>query len=129
MKAKDEAIKNDYNNTYKDLRNRIVNLWRQSKNDYNSQLKSIDKLVCTEQKKIAYHFDAYFSTIADSNHDFFIRPTNEKEIIQVIKEFNVNKSNGPNSIPTKILHLIKGLMLDPLSHVISLSFSKGIYFK
>ena len=42
-------------------------------------------------------------------------------------EFNVNKSNGPNSIPTEILHLIKGLTADPLSHAINLSFSKGIY--
>ena len=165
---------------YKDLRNRILNLCMQSKNNYyqiyftenaknlqqtwkgikniininnksNSQPKSIvvDNLVCTDQKKIANHFNDYFSTIADklqskiyhegddfkkylfdSNHNcFFLRPTNGKEIIQVIMEFNDNKSNGPNSIPTEILHLIKGLIADPLSHVINLSFSEGIYLE
>ena len=180
IKAKDEAIKKEYHNQYKDLRNRILNLCRQSKNNYyqiyftenaknlqqtwkgieniininnksNGQPKSIvvDNLVCTDQKKIANHFNDYFSTIADklqskiyheghdfkkylfdSNHNsFFLRPTNGNEIIQVIMEFNVNKSNGPNSIPTEILHLIKGLIADPLSHVINLSFSEGIYLE
>ena len=109
----------------------------------------MDNLVCTDQKKIANHFNDYFSTIADklqskiyheghdfkkylfdSNHNsFFLRPTNGNEIIQVIMEFNVNKSNGPNSIPTEMLHLIKGLIADPLSHVINLSFSEGIYLE
>ena len=107
----------------------------------------VDNLVCTEQKKIANHFNDYFSTIADklqskvyheghdfkkylsdSNHNsFFLRPTHGNEIIQVIMEFNVNKSNGPNTTPTEILHLIKGLIADSLSHVINLSSSEGVY--
>ena len=82
------------------------------------------------QSKIYHEGPDYEKYLVDRNYNsFFLRTTNENEIIQVVNELKLNKSNGPNSIPTEILHLIKGLIADPISHVINLSFSEGTYFE
>ena len=40
---------------------------------------------------------------------FFISPTTPEEVYKSIQELQVNKSLGPNSIPTKLLNLLKTL--------------------
>ena len=60
------------------------------------------------------------------NENFIIAHTSNEEILKVITDLE-NKSTGPHSIPTKLLKLIPDLILIPLSHIISTSFTSGIY--
>ena len=44
-----------------------------------------------------------------------------------INEMKTNKSTGPNSIPTQILKISNQIMCKPLTYLIDLSFSNGIF--
>ena len=59
-----------------------------------------------------------------NDHNFFINPTDEVEIINLIDNLCTNKATGPHSIPTDIFQLIKFNIATPLSEIINLSFSK-----
>ena len=81
---------------------------------------------------IANIFNNYFSSVADTakenikyshkdfsdflnnqcNNSIFIHPTDSDEIANIISSLNMNKSSGPNSIPYKILNLLKKLFLN-----------------
>ena len=100
-------------------------------------------------KQIANKCNDYFSTIAEKlqsriyheGHDFtkylsnsnsnsfFIRPTSDIEIKQVINKMIYNKASGLHSLPKKILHLIKEIIADPLSRIVNLSFRKVSTFR
>ena len=107
-------------------------------------------VLITEPKKVANLFNGYFSTIAEklqrnihannedfniylnnrNEYSFFINPTNDSEIINIINSFlSLNKVYGPHSIPIDILHLIKLIVATPLSEIINLSFEKGVYIE
>ena len=62
-----------------------------------------------------------------NNGSFIITATNQKEIWKVISSLNISKSCGPNSIPTKILHLVQGQISKHLATICNLSFSTGIF--
>ena len=103
--------------------------------------------IITEPKKVADTFNNYFSNIASNLQNkihyhgkdfskfltepnpvtFFIKPTNEIEIINNINKLNNNKALGPNSIPTDIFHLIKLSVAKPLADIVNLAFQTGIY--
>ena len=57
----------------------------------------------------------------------FLSPNNKNEISSIISSFNPNKPVGPNSIPTKILKLIKDEILTHLSDIYNIFFSMGIF--
>ena len=59
---------------------------------------------------------------------FSLSPTTPEEVLNVLKTFNVNKANQPNSTPMKIL--IKDMKKEisvPLFTLINLSFNTGIF--
>ena len=58
---------------------------------------------------------------------FFISPTATEEVYKSIQELQVNKSPGPNSIPTKILKLAKENLSRPLPELINKSFLSGVF--
>ena len=62
-----------------------------------------------------------------SNISFFVSPTEKKEIENVISSLDSNKSVGPNSIPTKVLKLLKNGISSQLSEIFNISFSSGIF--
>ena len=81
----------------------------------------------TNPYDIASISNNYFSSVADTtqenskyshkvfsdylnnqcNCSIFIQPTDSEEIANIISNLNMNKSSGPNSIPYKILNLLK----------------------
>ena len=61
-----------------------------------------------------------------SNISFFVSRTDKTEIENVISSLDSNKSIGPNSIPTKILKLLKNDISSQLSEIFNISFSSGI---
>ena len=58
---------------------------------------------------------------------FFQNQTNPKEVELKISSLKNNKANGPNSLPTKIMKECKKEISIPLSLIINLSFSTGIF--
>ena len=91
-------------------------------------------------------FNDYFSKVAEktkanikfSNKSFqdflhhpnadslFITPTDAHEV-NLISSLNSDKSTGPNSLPTKILKLLKNDSSTHLADIFDLSFSSGVY--
>ena len=62
-----------------------------------------------------------------SDESFFLSPTGKYEIINIISSLDSNKSTRPNSIPTKILKLLKIDISTQLSDIFNVSFSTGIF--
>ena len=61
----------------------------------------------TVQLKIKFSSKSFRSFSSTENNDsFIITPTNKKNIFKIISTLNIDKFCGPNSIPSKILHLV-----------------------
>ena len=176
--AKDPQVKERYHKEYKDYRNMLSTIFKQSKTNYYNHyfeanwnsikntwkgIKSIlnIKNICGEIPKtltvdgttisnpmeISNIFNNYFSSIASktklnisfshkhfsdflknrSNISFFVSPTDKTEIENVISSLDSNKSVGPNSIPTKILKLLKNDISSQLSEIFNISFSSVVF--
>ena len=70
----------------------------------------------------------YFDYLKHPNlKTFFISPTTPDEIKNIISSIKSSKYVGPNSTPTKILHLIKDKISMPLSELINKSFATGCF--
>ena len=82
----------------------------------------------TVQSKIKFSNKFFKSFLSTKNNDsFIITATNKEEICKVISSLNINKSFWPNSIPTKILHLVQDQISKHLATICNLSFSTGIF--
>ena len=57
----------------------------------------------------------------------FLTPTDSTEVSNIIFSLNQNKSDGPNSIPIKILKLLNKDISDQLAILFNQSFSSGIF--
>ena len=58
---------------------------------------------------------------------FFISPIGSTEVFNIISSLNQDKSDGPNSIPNKILKLLNRDTSDQLAILFNQSFSSGIF--
>ena len=58
---------------------------------------------------------------------FFLTPTDSTEVSNIIFSLNQNKSDGPNSIPIKILKLLNKAISDELTILFNQSFSSGMF--
>ena len=139
-----EEHKNNSKKTWDGIRS-IISL----KTNSHKQIRSININNKTESnsKIMTETFNNFFVTIAsgiDSKiihtntsykdylqgsvlNSFFLKPASEKEVISVINEMKTNKSTGPNSIPTQILKISNQIICKPLTYLINLSFSNGIF--
>ena len=74
-------------------------------NNFNNYFASVTK---TTKRSIKYshkHFSDYLSN--ESSSTIFLQPTDKEEIANIISSLNSNKASGPNSIPYRILFLLK----------------------
>ena len=135
---------NNIKNTWKGIKS-IISLKDNKKSHPNSILFK-NKLL-SKPKEVANTFNDYFSSIATelqskihnnnknfkdflgtpNPHSFFINPTNFLEVSNEIDDLQSKKANGPTSIPSNILKLIKPSVAQPLVEIINLSFSTGKY--
>ena len=179
IKSENKEAKDNYHQEYKELRNQIVEICRQSKNNHyqqyflnnahntkktweavrsiinikTSKRSNINSLLVNNQvtndpKEIADNFNTYFSSIASklqskiyngfnfqqylcdrNNRNFFISPTTQYEVSDIIKNLNSKKSVGPHSIPSIILKDIETVISKPLAEIINISFSSGLYIE
>ena len=113
--------------------------------DYPTGIQ-VDDVNITEPTLISNSFNDYFTSIADkilakrkyigtntfrdflSNRlveSFVFDDSTENEIETIISSLDKNKSSGPHSIPTNILHLLKNQICIPLNKIFNLSFATG----
>ena len=101
----------------------------------------------TEKKQIANTFNYFFCNIPkqiekgiipsqETCNDFLTNPieqsfkfdlTSDEEIITYIKSLKNNKSNGPFTISNKLFKKFKKPLITPLTLLINLTFTKGIF--
>ena len=125
---------------------KIVNV-KKTVNFTISQLNIKGKLVDTP-KDINNHFNDFFVNVGPEtektvpkvpniSHKKFLKNRNqldliiahisEDEILDIIKSLPANKGTGPASIPMKFLLMIADLIIVPLSNLINVSFSTGVF--
>ena len=92
-------------------------------NTFNDFFTSIAETVQSKTKFSHKFFRSFFST--KNNDSVIITATNKEETCKIISSFNINKSCRPNSIPTKILHLVQDQISKHLATICNLSFSTG----
>ena len=131
------------------------NTWKGIKNIINLDISGktlpsclqIGETLVTNPTEIAHEFNSYFSSVGKnlqskiyskgnhfskyldekSNESFFISPTDKHEILEIINSNLGKKATWPYSIPSDILDIIKFIIAEPLSNIINLSFTTGIY--
>ena len=64
---------------------------------------------------------------SDYSDSFFISPTNKEEIKFIISSLDINKSNGPYSIPNKVLKMLDNKIPEQLVILFHLSFTIGTF--
>ena len=148
------AKKSYYKNYFKQNKNNLQKIWKGIKEIINIKSKNYDYPTClqvgdsniTDPMVISNTFNDYFTTIASeilkkrkyngnkSYRDFLANrlletfifdECDEIEIKSIISSLSVNKSSGPNGIPTHILHLLKDQICLPLKLIFNLSLSSG----
>ena len=86
------------------------------------------KIASDIDSKIIHTNTSYKHYLQDSaSNSFFLKPATEKEVISVINKMKTNKSTGPNSISTHILKISNQIICKPLTYLINLYFSNGIF--
>ena len=94
-------------------------------NVFNNFFSSIGEKT---QSKIRFSNKNYTDYLhGENSNSFFIMPTDSEEVISIISSLSDNKSSGPNSIPTRILKLLKKDISIQLVAIFNLSFSSGTY--
>ena len=94
----------------------------------NTFINFFTSIAETVQSKIKFSNKSFRSFLSTKNNDsFVITATNKGEICKTISSLNINTSCGPNSIPTKILHLVQDQISKNLATISNLSFSTGIF--
>ena len=94
-------------------------------NAFNNLFTSVAEIVHSKIKFSNKSFKKFLSS--EINDSFLITSTNKEEIYKIITSPNSNKSCGPNSIPTKVLHLLQDQISNHLATVCNLSFSTGVF--
>ena len=82
----------------------------------------------TTKKSIKYthkHFSDYLSNESDGT--IFLKPTDKEKIANIISSLNSSKASGPNSIPYRILFLLKNDISKQLVDLFNLSFLTGVF--
>ena len=141
--------------TYRNMWSTLKNTWKGIKyilNISNPHSNIPKTLVSNDTKtaepiEIANMFDNLFTSVAGktkesikyshkrfsnflqsrSDDSFFLSPTDKYEIINIISSLDPNKSTGPNSIPTKILKLLKNDISTQLYDIFNVSLSTGVF--
>ena len=80
------------------------------------------------QSSIRFSKKKYYDYLPPLNiESLFTTPTDSTEVFNIISSLNQDKSDGPNSIPFKILKLLNKAISDQLAILFNQSFSSGIF--
>ena len=73
-------------------------------NTFNNYFASVAE-TSKKKKNSLRHFSDHLSN--ENNNTIFLQPNNKEEMAKIISYLNSNKASGPNSIPYRILFLLK----------------------
>ena len=80
----------------------------------------------TKKKKFSHkHFSDYL--LNGNSSTICLQPTDKEEIANIVSSLNSNKASGPNSIPYRILFLLKNDISKQLADLFNLSFMTGVF--
>ena len=86
------------------------------------------KVAINIESSIRFSKKKYYDYLPPLNlESFFLTPTDSTEVSSIIFSFNQNKSDGPNSIPIKILKLLNKDISDQLAILFNQFFSSSIF--
>ena len=88
-------------------------------NTYNNFFTSVAEIVHTKFIFLNKSFRNFLSS--KINDSFIITLTNKEQIYKIISSINTNKSCGPNSIPTKVLHVLQNQISNHITTICTLS--------
>ena len=146
-RAKEKYFTKFFNENIKNIKKTWIGIkslvsMKHKNNDTPSIIRNDEKYI-NDPIAIANTFNNFFTSIAETvqsknkcfrsflstknNDSFIITAANKEEICKVISSLNINKSCGPNSIPTKILYLVQDQISKHLATICNLSFSTGIF--
>ena len=94
-------------------------------NTFNNYFASIAETTKRSIKYLHKHFSDYLSN--ESSSTIFLQPTDKEEIANIISSLNSSKASGPNSIPYRILFLLKNDISKQLADLFNLSFLTGVF--
>ena len=83
----------------------------------------------TTKKSIIKYTHKYFSEHLSNESDstIVLQPTDKEEIANIISSLNSNKASVPNSVPYRILFLLKNDVSKQLTDLFNLSFFTGVF--
>ena len=94
----------------------------------SSDIWHFDKVAIDIQFSIWFSKKKYYDYLPPINiESFFITAIDSTEVSNVISSLNQDKSDGPSSIPIKILKLLNKDISDQLAILFNQSFSSGIF--
>ena len=150
-RAKEKYFTNFFNENIKDIKKtwkgiKTLISMKEENNDTPSLITKYEKYI-NDPVSIANTFNNFFTfaaEIVDSkikfsntsfkklllselNDSFLITSTNKEEIYKIITSFNSDKSCGPNSSPTKVLHLLQDQISNHLVTIWNLSFFTRVF--
>ena len=94
-------------------------------NTFNNYFASIAETTKNNIKYSHKHFSDYLKEECEST--IFLKSTSEKETGNIISSLNSNKASGSNSIPYRILFLLKNVISIQLGELFNFSFVNGIF--
>ena len=147
---------NHFNNYFSENKTNLLKVWqgiksiintKPSKNKQSITTLKVDENFISDKNDIAETMNKFFvnipqkieSRIKQSKNNFrsylpdgftdtfTLTETTPHEVELKISSLKNNKSNGPNSLPTKILKECKKAISIPLALIINLSFKTGIF--
>ena len=92
-------------------------------NVFNNYFSSIAEKTKSNIKFSPKHYTDYLSST--NTNTFFLTPADKNEIAFIISSLDSHRSSGPNSIPVKILKLLKNDISQQLSNIFNMSFLTG----
>ena len=93
-------------------------------NEFNSYFTTIGPNLASKINCHNKHFSSYLSE--PLNKTIFLNPTNQAEIIKIVKSFKSKKSSGYDGISMKLLKQIIYCIAPPLEYIFNSSLSNGI---
>ena len=92
---------------------------------FNNHFSQIDQELAESIRPTNKKYDNYLNERVENS--FIIKPTNNDEILSVIKQFKNDKATSSNSINTTILKKCAKDISEPLALILNMSFSNGIF--
>ena len=71
------------------------------------------------------HFSDYLSN--ETSNTILLQSTDKEAIANIISSLNSNKASGPNSIPYRILFILKNEISKQLADLFNLCFTTGVF--